>query len=666
VSISFFKQPISSLKGIGLGWERCLEALKIKTFWDLLVHLPLRYEHYRTGPLHSLESQLSYLWVKVQEIRPFNKFWRVRCVCFKHSTLEELSLVFFKKPAFPFRLGGQYLVSGLVQKDIFGYFITHPSIHPKNFPEIQPVYALTKGLLSRHISGWVQRIFESYPAIPCWLPETSGWPQILTWPSHRKALESLHFPKEDSAFLEICRQRLAFDELLAQQCALQRLKVASEGQISWPLKIEISLTDQILKDFGHSLSPEQERAWQDIQQDLSQQKPMMRLIHGDVGSGKTILAALTLAQAAGAGLQGCLLAPTEILALQHFETLKSFFKETSVDVKLVLGGHRCKQLGTITVGTHALFQDKIEFDRLAVVVIDEQHRFGVLQRLKMSQKSTQTPHMLFTTATPIPRTFEMTLFQHLYINHLGHRQGHRPVKNYVTSLDKEVDLYRWIGKCINAGQRVYWVCPYIESKEEDPATFVPGQVTKRYQMLQEVFPEKVGLLHGKMGWKEKEQALQDFQKGVLPVLVSTTVIEVGVHVPLASTMVIESCQQFGLAQLHQLRGRVGRGQVPGHCFFVYDQGHLSEIARKRLNIIRSCDDGLKLSEEDWKLRGPGSLWGLQQSGMPIYRFADLMTDEELLIKAKAWAETLGPKHPERASYLIDLFQFGQPELWNAG
>lgn len=655
-----FQTPLHTLKGVGDTWNGRLKALGLVTFWDLLAYLPRAYEIYTTDIEHAALPCSARVFLRIlshNEGHPFT----VSCAFLDPSCrvvgTKIIHLTFFKKPVYPIIKGASYVAEGPLERHTFGYSMRHPRLYkstiaPKS--ECRAVYPLKYGLTSAVLRSVVQRILLAYPVLPDWIPPE--WGMFST----QEAFKRLHCPYaaiQDANALK----RLALDELVAQQLALHILK-AHYGSISAiPCPGRPDVIQRILERFGCALTSSQIQAWTCIQNELQQERPMLRLLHGDVGSGKSIIAFLMLIQVATSRKQGALLAPTEVLAHQHARTLGSLLEGTDISIAVWTGSSKKRPSADIIIGTHALFQDKSQFKNLAAIVVDEQHRFGVLQRLRLVRKAEAVPHILLMSATPIPRTLELTLWGHIAVSCLEKRPQQQPIPTYIIRWSRILELYEWIRRRLEHDESIYWVCPWIDSEDEPEL----GQVVERYQELCTHFPQNVGMLHGKLAWREKEEVLEAFAQGKIKILVSTTVIEVGVHVDHASTMIIEESQRFGLAQLHQLRGRVGRGKVPGYCFLIFGK-QTSEVGHERLRLLRECQDGFFLAQEDMRLRGAGALCGLAQSGPCAYRFADLSLHSDLLEPAQALAQEIHAHQPHITQFLLSLFGYHYTDLWAAG
>jgi len=525
----------------------------------------------------------------------------------------------------------------------------------ETLPAVEPIYGLTEGLSPRLLHKAALAALERLPAMPEWLDPTLLAQQH--WPGFAEALHLLHAPDSPEALApeNPALARLAYDELLASQLSLVMIRAQARAARGRSTKGDGRLRERIVAALPFSLTGGQRQALDEILADMAGEDRMLRLLQGDVGSGKTIVGLLAMATAIEAGRQAALMAPTEILARQHFERIAPLAEAAGITVALLTGRDRASQRaaslagladGTIqlVVGTHALFQDAVQFHDLALAVVDEQHRFGVHQRLALSSKGAAVD-LLVMTATPIPRTLVLTFFGDMDASSLREKPaGRQPIDTRLVALDRLDETVEAIGRAIAAGAKVYWVCPLVaESDQSDLAA-----ATERFEVLRARFPGRVGLVHGQMTGPDKDAAVADFVSGATRILVATTVIEVGVDVPDATVMVIEHAERFGLAQLHQLRGRVGRGSARSSCILLY-KAPPGQIAEARLKIMRETEDGFRIAEEDLKLRGEGEVLGTRQSGMPGFRIARLDIHAALLQTARADAELILRQDAELAT-----------------
>lgn len=562
--------------------------------------------------------------------------------------------------------GSRRLVTGKVERFNSEVQIAHPDyILPvekvDEIPLSEPVYPATQGLTSRQIRKLAQGALALAPELPEW--QEPNWLAARRWVGWRAALEALHAPMTEAELTPDTpvRQRLAYDELFAHQLALARRRRAR--QITPSVRIAPGeASARLLAALPFALTGAQEQAVAEIRADLTSGEQMGRLLQGDVGSGKTAVAALALADAASNGFQAALMAPTEILARQHYDKLSPMLDQAGVSSLLLTGrdtaAERHVKLATlasgeaqVAIGTHALFQDAVQFNRLALAVIDEQHRFGVRERQRLQAKGDPAlggVHLLTMSATPIPRTLELTQYGELEVSRLMEKPpGRTPVTTAVLPLARIGEVAKRLKAAVQAGAQAYWICPLVaESEAIDLAA-----AEDRAEDLRKLLGTEVGLAHGQMPGAERETVMAEFADGRLPVLVATTVVEVGVDVPNASIMVIEHADRFGLAQLHQLRGRVGRGAKASACILLYggEDGALGETAKERLETLRRTEDGFVIAEEDFRLRGGGDPLGLKQSGFPAYRFADPIRHRSLLLAAADDARLLLGRDPELIS-----------------
>ncbi len=583
---------------------------------------------------------------------------------FAHDETGEIALTFFHaQPQWLERslpVAGRVIVSGRLERFNGRPAMVHPdhvlpAAEAASLPALEPVYPLTAGLSGRVLRRAVGQALERIPPLPEWLD--AALKRREGFPSFAEALQVLHHP-DDLAILEpACpaRRRLAFDELLSGQIALAMVRARMRRHRGRSLAGDNRLRERIRANLPYQLTASQHQALEEIGADLASGERMLRLLQGDVGSGKTVVALLAMAQAVEAGTQAALLAPTEVLARQHHGAIATLLEPAGLRVALLTGREKGRSRTAIlagladgsiafAIGTHALIQEDVRFHDLGLAVIDEQHRFGVHQRLSLSAKGA-APDMLVMTATPIPRTLVMTAYGDMEVSQLREKPaGRKPVTTVTLPMERTDELIARLGALLAKGQKAYWICPLVEESDEIDLTAAED----RFEQLRRAFGNRVGLVHGRMKGAEKDAAMADFQHGETQLLVATTVIEVGIDVPDATIMVIEHAERFGLAQLHQLRGRVGRGKLESHCVLLY-KSPLGAIARQRLEILRSTEDGFLIAEEDLKLRGEGELLGTRQSGSPGFRIAQIEHHADLLAMARDDARLILHRDPELVS-----------------
>jgi ATP-dependent DNA helicase RecG len=596
-----------------------------------------------------------------------------------------LTLLFFKpntrylQDRLP--VGALRIVSGEVGERYGERQMVHPSrIMNIDDPDLgrmfEPVYRSVAGLAHRTLARICASAAGAAKDIPEWadgeLIKRQGWARFP------EALAAVHAPSDVTDVLPEApaRRRLAYDELLARQIALQLAAVARRRILGRAITGDGRFTVPLMRALPFKPTGAQLRAFEDIDRDIAASTPMLRLLQGDVGSGKTLVAAHALARACEAGMQGALMAPTEILARQHGASLAPLMAQAGLRLEVLTGkdkaSHKRMVLegladGTINVvcGTHALFQQGVQFRQLGLVVVDEQHRFGVADRRRLIDKG-YGPHVLAMSATPIPRTLAMAVYGDLDVSRLDEKpQGRAPIKTVAMSLDRLDEVAEAIGRAIEKDDRVFWVCPLVEESDKIDVS----AATSRFSDLHAMFGDSVVLIHGRMTSKDKDEAMESFRTGAAKVLVATTVIEVGVDVPEASVMVIEHAERFGLAQLHQLRGRVGRGGKAASCLLLY-ANPLSDMGARRIAKLRQTEDGFEIAEEDYKLRGGGDLLGLRQSGLPAFKIADAAVHGDLLAIAQQDARLLIDTDPtltsprgQAARLALHLFDQLDPEMF---
>ncbi len=674
--------PITALSGVGPALAGRLERLGIRTVEDLLFHLPFRYQDRtrirRIGALRLRAEAL--VRGTVEHVEQVDRRRRALLVTLSDGT-GSLVLRFFHfngRFARRFRRGMVLLAFGEVREGPSGFEMVHPELEfgaAEPVPgqaRLTPVYPATEGLSQRTLQRLVGEALDGLRggrwALPDWLAE-----ELLPEPFRialLQALETVHTPPpgEDVTALAdgshpACR-RLAFEELLAHQLAMVRLRRLARRHRAPVLACEgLGLAERMLADLPFALTSAQQRVIGEIFADLARPAPMLRLVQGDVGSGKTVVAAAACLRAVGAGFQASVMAPTELLAEQHFKSFAAWMEPLGVRVVRVSGKQAAAQrravleaLATgeaaVAVGTHALFQEPVRFARLGLVVVDEQHRFGVHQRLSLRRKGAgdgAVPHQLIMTATPIPRTLAMTAYGDLDYSVIDELPpGRRPVQTVVVPDARRAEVLDRVSRACAAGRQAYWVCTLVE--ESEALQCQAAEETAR--QLTESLPQLVvGLVHGRMAPTEKDRTMAAFKAGDIQLLVATTVIEVGVDVPNASLMIIENAERLGLAQLHQLRGRVGRGSERSACVLMYHPP-LSELARRRLQAMRETTDGFEIARTDLELRGPGEVLGVRQTGLLNLRIADLLRDRDLLPEVARVASALAGTAPHRTQGLI--------------
>jgi ATP-dependent DNA helicase RecG len=682
---------VRALKGVGPRIEGLLDKLVAPRqqgaharVIDLLWHLPVGLVDRARVPsiAQAQVGELATLEVRVAEHRPGGgrRGTRAPYRILVEDDSGALELVYFKAdPNYLKRLlpvGETRLISGKIEAYDGWLQMPHPdhvAVVDKDraLPLIEPVYPLTAGLSNTTLRKAIDGALGQLPSLLEWID--GAYLAKQAWPSFADAIKRLHAPEGDADLLPSspARSRLAYDELLANQLALaiirQRLKKRAGKSLAAPGKLRRAIVGAL----PFALTAAQQRALSEIDADMASGSRMLRLLQGDVGSGKTVVALLAMATAVEAGTQTAFMAPTELLARQHLATISGFAEAANLRVALLTGRERGKERDgilealhagdiDILIGTHALFQETVAFRDLGLVVIDEQHRFGVHQRLALQKKGTGTgAELLVMTATPIPRTLLLTSYGDMDVSRLDEKPpGRKPVKTSAIPLGRLDEVIGGVARAVEKGAQIYWVCPLVaESEVLDVAA-----AEERFIELRARFGDKVGLVHGKLTGKDKDAVMARFASGALSILVSTTVIEVGVDVPNASIMIIEHAERFGLAQLHQLRGRVGRGAAESSCILLYKQP-LGETARERLNVMRSTEDGFVIAEEDLRLRGGGEVLGTRQSGLPAFRIAILPEHQELLEAARDSARLTLSKSPtlegevgERLRLLLYLFE----------
>ena len=655
-----YDDKISILKGIGDKTEKIFNKLNIVTLTDLLEHYPRGYDVYgRAVPIQEIKEgevmaieAAPYQNVQVKKIRNLQI---VSCRVRDYSG--SIQLTWFNMPFLKnsLKIGIHYIFRGKVVRKNGVLVIEQPQILSKEEfcnkqNVLQPIYPLTAGITNNGISKAVKQLLDGIDLSGDFIPDKIRKEHGLV--TYRNSRKEIHYPKSNETMME-ARRRIVFEEFFLFTLALNRLKERKgtvQSNYIWEEKEECKL---LVNNLPYELTNAQQKVWKEIQSDLSGGIVMNRLVQGDVGSGKTVIAALALLMAAKSGCQSSFMVPTEVLAKQHYESLQELFEPFGIRIVLLVGSMTAKEKreayasireheADVIVGTHALIQEKVEYDNLGLVITDEQHRFGVRQREALSDKG-EMPHILVMSATPIPRTLAIILYGDLDISIIDEVPSNRlPIKNCVVNTNYRPTAYRFIENEVKSGRQAYVICPMVEESE----TIEAENVIEYTEKLKEAFSEQleVAYLHGKMRPKEKNEIMEQFAAGAIQVLVSTTVVEVGVNVPNATVMMIENAERFGLAQLHQLRGRVGRGKHQSYCILVSGSG--GKDTKERLEILNKSNDGFFIASEDLKLRGPGDLFGIQQSGVMEFKMGDIFTDAGILKAANDSAKGISKEELE--------------------
>lgn len=659
------KSSIGKLKGIGEKTEALFLRIGVNTIEDLIRYYPRGYDIFEDPvPISQLEegktaAVTGAVFGRIQVSG--NQRLQITTLYLKDLT-GTLKVIWFRMPFLRNTLGkgGPITLRGRVVRKRDGLVMEHPEIYypsakyEEKRHSMQPVYSLTAGLTNNAVIKAVKQaldcVSEKMNILPRKVEEKYGFPPYV------QAVQTMHFPQNKESFI-CARERFAFEEFLIFILSLRRMK-HSETRVENPFSLpDHPLLARFLDQLPYQLTGAQKRVWEEIRADMQGPTVMSRLVQGDVGSGKTVIAFLALLLAGLNGCQGALMAPTEVLARQHFETISGMLERYSIPLKaeLLTGSMTAQQKRkayekiesgsvSIIIGTHALIQEKVHYKNLALVVTDEQHRFGVRQREALAGKG-RGPHILVMSATPIPRTLAIILYGDLDISVIDEMPKNRlPIKNCVVDTSYRETAYRFMKKQVQEGRQCYVICPMVEESEKLEAE----NVMDYSSMLSEEMGDqiRVGSLHGRMKQQEKDEIMDSFGRNEIQILVSTTVVEVGIDVPNATVMLIENAERFGLAQLHQLRGRVGRGQYQSYCIFMSPSK--SKETKERLEILNHSNDGFFIAGEDLRLRGPGDLFGIRQSGILDFQTADVFQDAKLLQAAGTTAEEILAEDPELA------------------
>ena len=655
--------PVNRIKGVGEKTAALFGKINVYTVDDLIRHYPRDYETY-DAPVSVREAVPGKLQTIYGQITAIPNIKKVRNLSILNAVLkdsngESIQLTFFNMPFLKkvLKPGGFYLFRGLIQQRGIHKIMEQPRMftwdeYQKKTGRLLPRYALTKGLTNQTVQKSVAQALEYYP------PEKEYLPQVILqkYPmlSHREAVYALHFPESREEMLT-ARNRMVFEEFFSFLLVLRKNKeLAAKTENHFPM-YETADTVRFLEQLPFPLTKAQKKVWGELREDMGSPYAMNRLIQGDVGSGKTILAVLALLMCAANGYQGAMMAPTEVLAVQHFETISGYIEKYGIAFRPVLltGSMTAKEKreayakiasgeANLIIGTHALIQEKVEYSSLALVVTDEQHRFGVRQRETLAAKGSE-PHVLVMSATPIPRTLAIILYGDLKVSVIDELPANRlPIKNCVVGTAYRPKAYEFIAKEVAAGRQAYVICPMVEEGESEDLENVVDYTEK----LRAALPPsvQVAYLHGKMRPADKNRIMEEFADKKIDVLVSTTVIEVGINVPNATVMMVENAERFGLAQLHQLRGRVGRGEFQSYCIFISTSE--AKETMERLQILNHSNDGFHIASEDLKLRGPGDIFGIRQSGEFAFVLGDIYTDANILKEASDAVEQLLVSDPE--------------------
>lgn len=642
-------KPVLTLKGVGPKVEQKITRIAGPALVDLCWHLPsgLIDRTYQPSIAEAQAGRIATLKVTVDKhtIPPQKRLpYKIRVfddtgfltLTFFHGNKDYLTRTLPENET--------RIISGKIERYGNEIQMVHPDLIVKpeeldTLPLIEPVHPLTEGLSPKTLRHSIEQALDQMPDLPEW--QDAAFLARENWPTFKNALLACHHPQilRDLELDTVARQRLAYDEILAHQLSLAIVRQKMKTPKGRPLRAKGNLVETFLKNLPFPLTGHQQRSIEEITQNMGEPTRMIRLLQGDVGAGKTVVALAALLIAIDAGAQGAFMSPTEILALQHLKTATELLAGLDINIGFLSGRSGVAERREVQeklesgeiqlmIGTHALFQEKVTFKDLGLAVIDEQHRFGVHQRMVLSEKGNRAD-VLVMTATPIPRTLALTLYGDMDVSILREKpKGRKSITTVAIPMERLDEVVKSVQRSIDHGVSTFWVCPLIEESD----VFDITAATDRFEHLEMIFPGQVGLMHGRLTNNEKDEVLEKFLSGQIKVLVSTTVIEVGVDIPHANVIVIEQAERFGLAQLHQLRGRVGRGREQANCILLY-QSPLGETAKARLAIMRKTNDGFRIAEEDLKIRGVGDLLGTRQSGLPLFHLADLEAHRHFLTMA---------------------------------
>lgn len=664
------KTDIGELKGIGEKTKKLFQKIHIETVGDLIHYYPRGYDVYEKAvPISELEEEKTQtvtgaIYGRVQVSG--NRSMQITTIHVKDIT-GTLKVVWFRMPFLRNTLlgGGTITLRGRVVNKKGNLVMEHPELfypadkYAEKLDTLQPIYGLTSGLTNHTVMKAMKQALDGLDLTRDILPQELRIKYGLA--EYNYAIRGIHFPEDKEVFYH-ARERLVFEEFLEFILSLRKLKEKNEKLANEYVIKPQPEVDLLIQNLPYELTGAQKKVWKEISSDMASDTVMSRLVQGDVGSGKTIVAVLALLTVALNGYQGAMMAPTEVLARQHYESITRMFETYHIPVKVVLltGSMTAKEkrkaydriecgLARIIIGTHALIQGAVNYDNLALVVTDEQHRFGVKQRETFARKGGE-PHVLVMSATPIPRTLAIILYGDLDISVMDELPANRlPIKNCVVDTGYRKTAYAFMKKQIAEGRQCYIICPMVEESENLEAENVIDYTQRLQQEMGDTV--RVSYLHGKMKQAEKDDIMERFGKNEIQILVSTTVIEVGIDVPNATVMMIENAERFGLAQLHQLRGRVGRGKYQSYCIFM--SASKSKETKERLDILNHSNDGFKIASEDLRLRGPGDLFGIRQSGLMNFRIGDVYQDARILQMASEAAEEIEKTDQEWLKNLPD-------------